>query len=885
MSKSRQSSPRINRDDVAQRTFAAAEAMGISNRERIERLVAQVIRRLEEELARRERARADAVHAFPGMEEMVSAPPPRKPSVMDIDILGIVKELLDGPDNVETTETAPEITGDPENTAAAPPEISTEEARPVVQREVVTPKVGGDALNLTDNARHVLQRRYLMKDRQGNVVETAEEMFHRVAGAIAGAETAFEAQADVAAWETEFYDLMTSFKFLPNSPTLMNAGRELGQLSACFVLPVEDSMSSIFDAVKYTALIHQSGGGTGFSFSRLRPATDRVGSTGGVASGPVSFMKVFDSATDVIKQGGMRRGANMAILRVDHPDIIEFIEAKNNLSTLTNFNLSVAVTDRFMAALKSGGEYDLINPRTGDSDGSLDAAEVFQMIVDNAWATGDPGVVFIDEINRGNPTPHLGEIESTNPCGEQPLLPYESCNLGSVNLALLLHQDEGETRVDWDELRRVVHTAVRFLDDVIEVNRFPLPQIAEMSRSTRKVGLGVMGFADMLLQLGVAYNTEEGIAVAESVMGFVNDEARLASAALAETRGVFPAFEGSVYDVPGGQRLRNAARTTIAPTGTLSLIAGCSSGIEPLFALSFTRNILDGAQLVEVNPHFEAVARRGGYHSDELMQRLADGEHLDDMPEVPEATRRVFVTAHHITPEMHVRMQAAFQHHTDNAVSKTVNFPTSATRDDVADVYRMSHQAGLKGVTIYRDACRTGQVLTTGKQAAPEAKAEVAAETSYRPPRARAKVTTGITERVKTGCGWIYVTVNSDEEGICEVFATLGKTGGCALSHLESMSRLLSLSLRAGIDVADIVRQMRGIRCPSIAWEEGKSILSCADAIASVLEKHTTGYDGKPRVEDYGLAKNLAGQCPDCATLLVYQEGCFICPACGHTKC
>ncbi len=889
----------INRNEVAKIIFAQAEAMGISDRDYIERLVGRVIRRLEDEQARREHSRAQAVRAFPGMEAMIPPVPVKRASVMDLDIEEILKEIMEAK-NQEAEAAAqpvPEPAQPEENIVIEEANVVVEavnavkiedtavveEVKPVVQHNVISPNANRDALNLSDNARHVLERRYLKKDKQGNVVETAEEMFRRVARAIAGAETIFDAAADAAAWETEFYGLMTSLKFLPNSPTLMNAGRELGQLSACFVLPVDDDMESIFNAVKYTALIHKSGGGTGFSFSRLRPATDRVGSTGGVASGPVSFMKAFDSATDVIKQGGMRRGANMAILRVDHPDIKNFIEAKKDLTTLTNFNLSVAVTDRFMAALKDDTDYELINPRTKEPDGTLNAKEIFGMIVDNAWATGDPGVVFIDEINRGNPTPALGEIESTNPCGEQPLMPYESCNLGSVNLSLMLREENGACVIDWDELRRVVHTAVRFLDDVIEVNKYPLPQIDEMSRKTRKIGLGVMGFADMLLKLGVAYDTEAGIQVAEEVMGFVNDEARRASVALAETRGTFPAFEGSIYDAPDGEKMRNAARTTIAPTGTLSLIAGCSSGIEPLFALSFTRNILDGAQLVEANAHFEAAARDGGYYSDDLMQRLAQGEHLEDIAGVPDEAKRVFVTAHHITPDWHVRMQSAFQHHTDNAVSKTVNFPASATREDVAEVYQSSHRVGLKGVTIYRDGCRAGQVLTTGNQGTTPAAANL--EQTYRPPRSRAKVTTGITERVRTGCGWIYVTVNSDEEGICEVFATLGKTGGCALSHLESMSRLLSLSLRAGIDVGDIVKQMRGIRCPSVAWEEGKSILSCADAIASVLEKHTTGYDGKPKATDYGLAKNIAGQCPDCTTLLVYQEGCFICPGCGYTKC
>ncbi|MGB2814222.1 MAG: vitamin B12-dependent ribonucleotide reductase [Dehalococcoidales bacterium] len=737
-------------------------------------------------------------------------------------------------------------------------------------------------LKLTDNARHVLQKRYLKKDKQGNVTETPEEMFRRVARAIAEAELQYQPKADVKATEDEFYRMMTSLDFLPNSPTLMNAGRELGQLSACFVLPIEDSMESIFDSVKNTALIHKSGGGTGFSFSRLRPEKDRVGSTGGVASGPVSFIRAFDIATDVIKQGGMRRGANMGILNIDHPDIMKFITSKEDMTALTNFNISVAVTSEFMEAVKAGADYNLLNPRTGEFEGKLNAKEVFDKIVDMAWKTGDPGIVFIDRINNDNPTPHLGKIESTNPCGEQPLLPYESCNLGSINLARMLIEGDGSVEIDYSKLAKTIKTAVRFLDNVIDVNKFPLPQIEEMTRKTRKIGLGVMGFADMLIRLGIPYNSQEALNLASEIMKFASDEATRASEELGKERGLFPAFAGSIYDAPDAPRVRNASRTTIAPTGTLSMIAGCSSGIEPIFALSYTKNILDGAKMVEVNPHFEAIAREKGFYSEELMQKLADGAHLADIEGVPDDVKPVFVTAHEITPEWHVKMQASFQKSTDNAVSKTVNFPREATREDVAKVYELAYEEGLKGITIYRDGSRDAQVLTTGKS---ERKTEPATDEARLTPRKRAKVNSGFTERVTTGCGYIYVTVNSDEHGICEVFSHLGKTGGCASAQLEATCRLISLALRSDVDVASVVRQLRGIRCPSIAWEEGKSILSCADAIASVLEKHTTGYDGKPKPEDYGLAKNLAGQCPECSNMLIYQEGCFICAACGYTKC
>jgi len=705
-------------------------------------------------------------------------------------------------------------------------------------------------------------------------------MFRRVAQTIASAELIYDPKADVKTREEEFYQLMANLEFLPNSPTLMNAGRELGQLSACFVLPVEDSMESIFDAVKNTALIHKSGGGTGFSFSRLRPETDRVGSTGGVASGPVSFMRAFDTATDVIKQGGMRRGANMAILNIDHPDIMKFITAKGDPTALTNFNLSVAVTTKFMEAVKAVTDYNLVNPRTKEVTGKLNAKEVFDKIVDMAWRTGDPGVVFIDRINQDNPAPQLGNIESTNPCGEQPLLPYESCNLGSINLVKMLRTANGTTEIDYPKLAETVRTAVRFLDNVIDVNKFPLPQIAEMTRKSRKIGLGVMGFADMLIELGIPYNSEEALQTAGNIMHFIHEEAGKASVELANTRGVFPAFEGSIYDVPGGLRVRNASCTTIAPTGTLSIIAGCSSGIEPLFALSYTRNILDGAQLVEVNPYFEEVAKNEGFYAEELMQQLATGAKLHDIEEVPDRIKRLFVTAHEISPEWHVRMQAAFQKSTHNAVSKTVNFPHEATRADIDKVYMMAYQEGLKGITIFRDRSRGTQVLTTGKVEKVE-KVEGAGLT----PRKRSKITTGVTERVTTGCGYIYVTVNSDEQGIFEVFSHLGKSGGCASAQLEATCRLISLALRSGVDVAAVVRQLRGIRCPNIAWGEGKSILSCADAIASVLEKHIGDDDNKPKLENYGLAKNLAGQCPDCGNLLAYQEGCFVCHSCGYTKC
>jgi len=828
----------IGRDRVAQAVFAAAESMGISDRKLLEKFTEQVSQRL------------GVAHPFPGMEEFV--PRQTKQPVSPSQIQAMVKEIL-----------------------------TADEFSPQSRSQVIS------GIKLSDNALRVLERRYLTKDGEGRVIETPQELFRRVARHVASAELTYNPDADVSLYEEAFYQLMENLEFLPNSPTLMNAGHELGQLSACFVLPIEDSMESIFDAVKYTALIHKSGGGTGFSFSRLRPEKDRVGSTGGIASGPISFMRVFDATTDVIKQGGMRRGANMAILNVDHPDILKFITAKEDPEALTNFNLSVAVTDKFMKAVEKGTDYNLVNPRTGEVTDKLNAKEVFDKIVDMAWRTGDPGVVFINEVNRHNPTPKLGKIESTNPCGEQPLLPFESCNLGSINLSKMVadkggysHHSHGQPYIDYDKLYQTVKLAVRFLDNVIEVNQFPLPEITEVTKTTRKIGLGVMGFADMLIQLGISYNSEKGLAVAEEIAHFISEEADKASIELAQERGVFPAFQGSIYDMPDGPRFRNASRTTIAPTGSLSIIANCSSGIEPLFALSYVRHILEGEEFIEVNPYFEEAAKKGGFYSPDLMKQLAEGKRLKDIEEVPEEIKRLFVTAHDISPEWHVKMQAAFQKFTDSAVSKTVNFPHEATPEDVAKVYMLAYQEGLKGITIYRDRSRESQVLTVGE--------EVKRAEGKLVPRKRPKVTRGVTERVNTGCGYIYVTVNFDSRGISEVFSTLGKAGGCAAAQLEAISRLTSLALRSGIDVDSIVKHLRGIRCPSIAWEHGHAILSCADAIASVLEKYirekTTTNPDVPS-NNPGMVQSWAGQCPDCGGALNYQEGCEICLACGFTKC
>jgi len=552
---------------------------------------------------------------------------------------------------------------------------------------------------LSENALKVLQSRYLLKNEHGEVIETPDAMFRRVASTIASAERHYG--SDALLWEETFLELLSSCRFLPNSPTLMNAGKSIGQLAACFVLPVEDSMQSIFDTLKNAALILQSGGGTGFSFSRLRPRTDMVRSTGGIASGPVSFMKIYNTATEVIKQGGARRGANMGILRIDHPDIMEFIKIKRSEKELTNFNISVAVTDAFMEALKNDGEYDLVNPRSRSAAGRLKARAVFDEVVASAWETGDPGLVFIDRINQYNPTPHIGEMESTNPCGEQPLLPYEACVLGSMNLSKYTTGPVGAGRIEYDSLGRDIQSAVRFLDNAIEVNRYPLPAIATMHKGNRKIGLGIMGWADMLIHLGISYNSRKAFRLAREVMKFFRDRAREASVDLAQKRGVFPNFIGSLYDAPGMPRVRNATTTTIAPTGTLSIIADCSSGIEPLFALAYKRLILD-TELYEVNKTFFTVAKTRGFYSSELENKVIRKGSVKGMPEVPSDVKRQFRTAHEIPPEDHLEMQAAFQEFTDNAVSKTINMPRRTKKEDVARAYLLAYEKGLKGITIFR---------------------------------------------------------------------------------------------------------------------------------------------------------------------------------------
>lgn len=599
-------------------------------------------------------------------------------------------------------------------------------------------------LSLSENSIKVLEKRYLKRDKDGNCTETPADMFRRVANSIAKAELSYgKSQNDVDELTEKFYEFITNRYFMPNSPTLMNAGRELGQLSACFVLPVEDSLEGIFESIKNQAIIHKSGGGTGFSFSRLRPKNDVVRSTMGVSSGPVSFMEVFNAATEAVKQGGTRRGANMGILRVDHPDVLDFIECKSDNNKLNNFNISVAITDKFMEALKNGTDYDLINPKTKQPVGRLDARKVFDLIVDGAWRNGEPGIVFIDKMNADNPTPLIGEIESTNPCGEVPLLPYEACNLGSINLGLMLKDGANGLEIDWEKLASVTRLSIHFLDNVITVNNYPLPIIADMVQNNRKIGLGVMGWADMLMSLGLSYNSKEGTELASQIMEFIDYHSKVESIELAKSRGSFNNFKGSVYDNQNflakkytGKSagiisdsdwvdldaqikefgIRNSTTTCIAPTGTISMIASASGGVEPLFGLVFFRNIMDGTEMLEINPIFEQYAKDNGFYSEELMKQIAQDGTIAHVDGISDEIKNIFATAHDVTPEWHVLMQAAFQLHTDNAVSKTVNFEEHATRKDIEKAYILAFEHNLKGITVYRNNSRTFQPMNLEKK-------------------------------------------------------------------------------------------------------------------------------------------------------------------------
>src|SRR5712691_7163697 len=815
-------------------------------------------------------------------------------------------------------------------------------------------------LDQSPNAVTVLERRYLVKDDQGTPVERPDDLFRRVARTIAEPDRRYGASdKGVEGLAETFFELMATRVWMPNSPTLMNAGRPLGQLSACFVLPVDDCLSNgqsgIYDTLRAMALVHQSGGGTGFSFSRLRPKNDVVRSTMGVASGPVSFMKLYDASTDVVKQGGTRRGANMGILRVDHPDILEFVTCKDDLTQVTNFNISVAATDAFMKAVEEGTSYDLIHPRSGKVMGQLDARDVFRRIVHGAWKTGEPGVYFIDRANYYNPVPRLGSYEATNPCGEQPLLPYDVCNLGSINVGLFVKDGGGD--VDWDRLRTAVHLCTHFLDNVIDANRYPLREIDDLAKRIRRIGLGVMGWADLLVRLGLPYNSDEGVALGRKLMEFVDEEAKVASEKLAEQRGVFAEWETSIWGPdatcargPRGERvrplrrLRNCNLTTVAPTGTISIIAGCSSGIEPLFAVAFMRNQA-GVLMPDVNEDFVAIAKQEGWYSDELMQQIAAAGHIH-FDQVPAKWQRVFVTAHDVTPEWHIQMQAAFQEFTDSAISKTCNFSNDATEEYVEKIYRYAYKLGCKGVTVYRDGAREMQVLSTGSTAkkvqaqaagtgagGPDALAEAlgriaeleaelartrdklhdaeAENLQRRAKRSRPDLLKGATRRVETPLGTMYVNITEDDKGQpFEVFISLGKAGGALMADVEAIGRLSSLALRSGIPLREVYRQLRGISSDRVVGLGPNKVLSVPDAIGIAIEKWMqekqgiqqdllggavastpapveAGIPGPEGTagERAGTAQDFIGACPDCGSQLAFIEGCAKCHVCGFSEC
>ncbi|MGQ0715295.1 MAG: vitamin B12-dependent ribonucleotide reductase [Gemmatimonadaceae bacterium] len=821
---------------------------------------------------------------------------------------------------------------------------------------------------LSQNARTVLEKRYLVKDERGKPAESPEDLFWRVATVVAEADRRYGASdGAVETVAEEFYRLMTERRFEPNSPTLMNAGRPLGQLSACFVLPVSDALSNghdgIYDTLKAMALIHQSGGGTGFSFSRLRPKGSMVRSTTGVASGPVSFMKLYDASTEAVKQGGTRRGANMGILRVDHPDILEFISCKEDLTQVTNFNISVAVTDTFMRAVKAGTDYPLLHPHTGKEVARLNANAVWDKMIEGAWRTGEPGLFFVDEANRYNPVPTLGAYEATNPCGEQPLLAYDVCNLGSINVGYYVR----EGQMDWDAFKRDIHLSTHLLDNIIDVNKYPLVEIDTLAKRIRRIGLGVMGFADALVRLGIPYDSEEGVEFGRTVMDFVDTEAKRESERLAQERGPFAEWARSIWgpeetaakDARGQlirpmKMLRNCNVTTVAPTGTISILAGCSSGLEPLFAVAFMRNQA-GVLMPDVNEDFVEIAKREGWYSDELMERIAKQGTIK-LPEVPAKWQRVFVTANEIAPEWHIRMQAAFQRHCDSAISKTTNFSHAATVDDVRTIYELAYELRCKGVTVYRDGSRDNQVLSTGAtEQAKQSREQVVTEKrrvgelegtvtelqheierlrnqlfeveaenlQRRAKRARPDKLRGTTIRKETPLGTMFVNITEDDRGQpFEVFITLGKAGGAAMSDAEAMGRLISLALRSGIPLPSIHRQLRGISSDRAVGLGPHKVLSVPDAIGIALEDWwrdkslgvqaellppTARDTGVPALEQItpgapveqgagpeavqlgfdmsGYTQSFMGTCPDCGSQLEFAEGCVKCHVCGFSEC
>jgi ribonucleoside-diphosphate reductase alpha chain len=825
-------------------------------------------------------------------------------------------------------------------------------------------------LALSENAKKVLQARYLKKDKDGKLIETPEEMFLRVANTVAKVEARYGLTPDeVRQVETSFYNLMASQRFMPNSPTLMNAGREMGMLSACFVLPVRDSVHDIFEAIKQTALIQKAGGGTGFAFDELRPTGDFISSSGGTTSGPISFWRAFSEATNAIQQGAFRRGANMGMMNIHHPDIFKFIYAKQDLNQFTNYNISVKITDAWMDELLANPDSPHIvrNPRTGeefyvpkdldiwtydirslipvrDNNGKTiepdpktlyTKGDLWKIIVNNAHATGEPGVIFIDRINRDNPTPQLGRIEATNPCGEQPLLPYEACNLGSINVGYFVHEEDGKPVYDWDALGETVDETIRFLDNVIDANQYPLPEIDKLCKANRKIGLGIMGFADALFKLGIPYNSEDGVAFAEAVMKFINDRGHQASQRLARTRGNFANWEGSIWQTKYNTPMRNAAVTTVAPTGTISMLANCSSGIEPLFSLVFFRNVLkerkDAKPMIEVNEYFLKVAKERGFCKDEIMEKIAQEGSIQHIDEIPEDVKRVFVCAHDIAPEWHLKMQAAFQRHCDSSISKTINFPNNATVDQVDMIYREAYKLACKGVTVYRDGCRNNQPMATKKTekvqstsgAAGAAEDKVCKEApapKFEPvPVPECSPAVRIRQLTPFGHMHVSITVDPKTKRELEVFAQLGKGGDVAGSDLEAICRMISLFMRSGGSLKHVINQLKDIGSSLTVPTKDGRIMSLGDGLAKALMKYQRakmrfGLDAmllgqvdlseldKPIESKLAKPKTAAAEggngngngsklmlfkikCPECSGTLTFEEGCVKCHSCGYAQC
>ena len=752
---------------------------------------------------------------------------------------------------------------------------------------------------ISENAKVVLEHRYLLKNDSGDVVEDPDGLFRRVASALAKPDKSYGASTEeIKETSEEFYQMLSSLEFLANSPTLMNAGTKAGTLSACFVLPLEDSMEGIMKTAHDAAMVQKYGGGTGFALSELRPKGSTIKTTHGKACGPIAALKLLSSVSTLVTQGGKRDGANMAVMNVHHPDIEEFIDCKTQEGEIHNFNISVGATDEFMKAVKEKKDFDLIDPKTKKVVAQKDAYKLFRKIVQGAWKNGEPGMIFLDEVNRKSPVNHLGEMTATNPCGEQPLLPNESCNLGSIDLAKFVNEDG--TDLDWNKLKKTTRTSVHFLDNTIDANKYAIPEIKKANKLSRKIGLGVMGFADMLIRMKMSYDSEEAVDMGRKVMKFIQTEADIKSEELADKRGPFEGWEGSRPQLNGDKPIRNACRLTVAPTGTISMIAGCSSGIEPVFSLAYRKhNILEGKTLYYVDKNLEKVAKEKGFYSEDLLEHLSNGGSLQDREDVPTEVKKVFRTAPDINPEYHVRMQAAFQESVDAGISKTINFPNEASEDDVTTTYMLAWELKCKGITVYRSGSREKEVLTSGTSEN-ETEASVDSKIGFVSATERPSELFGVTRRVYTGRGNLYVTVNMSEDGKpFEIFAALGKAGGNDSAMAEAVSRMVSLTLRSGIDPKASIEQLKGITDVP-AWNEGELIRSVPDAIANVLEKiYEPKKESTPlsinelndetiisENKNIDIANVLQGEtCPECPSTLAFEEGCQKCYSCGYSKC